>query len=95
MELPKKIVRWQTKTGDKLTIGDLTVTPQSQALIVRWPYGGWVWNRPVAVVVEQGQQLKRIPIVDVTRLAQLGLLGLGLVFFIGVFVLSSRQRSRH
>lgn len=94
MELPKKIIRWETKTGDRLTIGALTVTPQSQALILRWPNGGWVWNRPVAVLVEQGRQVKRIPLVDVTRLAQLGLLGLSLVFMIGIFILSSRHKEK-
>ena len=89
--LLKETVRRQTKLGDKITIGDITVTPQSQAFIIRWPYGGWVWNRPVAVLVEQGGQTKRIPIVDVTRLAQLGLLGLSLVFMIGIFL----HRSHH
>jgi len=55
-------------------------------LIIRGPYGGWGWNRPVAVQVEQANQpgtsATRIPIVDVTRLAQLGLLGLSLIFSI-------------
>jgi hypothetical protein len=70
------------------------VTPQSQALTVRWPRGGWVWNRPTAVLVERGgEERKSIPIVDVTRAAQLGLYGLGLVFAIVGFVLWTRERS--
>ena len=43
------VFQWQTISGDPTTVGDVTVTPQSQALTIRWPYGGAVWNRPTAV----------------------------------------------
>ena len=88
----KEIFRWQTISGEEVTVGDLSVTPQSQALTVRLPFGGLVWNRPVAVLVERGGGTERIPIVDVTRVALLGLLGLSSVFSIIVFVLSARRR---
>jgi hypothetical protein len=70
-------LQWQKHTGEKVTIGDAGITPESQALIIRWPNGGFVWNRPVAVLVERGETVERIPIVDVTRVAQLALLGIG------------------
>jgi uncharacterized membrane protein len=88
----KEILQWQTLSGDEVTVGDITLTPQSQALTIRWPKGGLVWNRPVAVLVERDGQTERIPIVDVTRMAQLGLLGLGLVFSMVIFILSARRR---
>jgi hypothetical protein len=88
----KEILQWQTISGDKVTIGDVNVTPQSQALTIRWPHGGLVWNRPVAILVERGEQTERFPIVDVTRIVQLGLLGLSLVFSVVIFALSVRQR---
>lgn len=88
----KEMLRWKTVSGDKVTVGDVTVTPQSQALTIRWPYGGLVWNRPVAILVERGEQTERVPIVDVTRIAQLGLLGLSLVFSMVIFALSIRRR---
>ena len=73
----KDVVQWQTMAGDPVTVGDTTLTPESSALVVRLP-GRWpaafVWNRPVAVVVQRGEERERIPIVDVTRMAQLGLL---------------------
>ena len=94
MQLFKQAIQWQTNLGDKITIGDITVTPQSQALIIRWPYGGWVWNRLAAVVVEQGDRVERFPVVDITRLVQLTLLGMSLFFSIGILILSIRQR-RH
>ena len=90
------MVQWQMISGEEVTAGDVTLTPQSQALTVRWPNGGFVWNRPVAVLVERDGQTERIPIVDVTRIAQLTLLGLGLVSSIAALVLSIRQRrNRH
>ena len=92
MKRLKEMFKWQTISGDKVTVGDVTVTPQSQALTVRWPDGGLVWNCPVAVLVEQGERKERIPIVDVTRIAQLGLLGLSLVFTMMTIVLSVRRR---
>lgn len=52
MAPPKGIIRWQTLSGEPITVGDVTITPQSQALIIRLPFGGLVWNRPVAVLVE-------------------------------------------
>lgn len=86
------VVQWQTISGEEVTIGDVTLTPQSQALMLRWPNGGFVWNRPVAILVERDGQTERVPVVDVTRIAQLTLLGLGLVFSMVTVVLSIRKR---
>lgn len=88
----KEMFQWQTASGDKVAVGDVTVTPQSRALTVRWPRGGLVWNRPTAVVVERGEETERIPIVDVTLMAQLGLLGLSLVFSMIIMALSIRRK---
>jgi len=88
----KELLQWRTISGDKVTIGYVTVTPQSQALTIRWPKGGFVWNRPAAVLVEGGERTERIPIVDVTFIAQLGLLGLSLVFTVMTILLSVRRR---
>lgn len=84
----KETVQWQTRTGDKVTVGDLSISPQSRALVLRWRNGGWVWNRPVAVLVERGEEQVRLPIVDVTRLAQVGLVALTIAFSIVAFALS-------
>ena len=86
----KSTVQWQTEYGKTIDVGDLRVTPQSQALVVRWPNGGWVWNRPTAVLVEQDGQVERIPVMDVTRIIQIGLLGISL-FFLVTRILTSRK----
>jgi hypothetical protein len=88
-----EIVQWQTVSGEAVTVGDVTVVPQSQALMLRWGrYGGLVWNRPAAVLVKRGDETERIPIVDFTRAVQIGLLGFCLIFFMVAFVMSARRR---
>jgi hypothetical protein len=86
------MVSWQTTWGEEVIVGDVTVTPQSKSLTLRWPLGGLVWNRPVAVLVERGERTERIPIVDVTRIVQLGLLALSVVFTVFIFILSAKRR---
>jgi hypothetical protein len=85
-------ISWQVRSGAPTQVGDVTITPQSQALTLHWLNWGLVWNRPVAVVVERNGETERIPIVDVTRIAQAALLGWGLAFSLVVFVLRMRQR---
>lgn len=91
-----EIVQWRTTAGQPVTVGDITVTPQSWTLIIRWPRGGWVWNRPVAIQAARRDRLsegvRRIPIMDITRLAQVGLLGLSLIFVMVTFLLFLPQR---
>lgn len=86
--------KWETASGETATVGDVSVTPQSKALTVRWPNGGWVWNRPVAVLMERGEEKERIPIVDVTRMGQLALYGLSLAFaVIGLIIWIGERRA--
>jgi len=88
-----EIIKWQTISGEAVTVGDVTVVPQSQALTLHWGrHGGLVWNRPAAILVERGDQTERIPIVDFTRAAQLGLLGFCLAVCMVAFVVSARRR---
>jgi hypothetical protein len=86
------VMQWQTLSGEPVIVGDVTLTPQAQALTIRWRNGGFVWNRPVAVLVERLGQTERIPIVDVTRGAQFTLLGLGFFFSVVTIVVSIRRR---
>ena len=77
------ILQWERTAGEPISVGDLTLTPESQALSLHLPFGGFVWNRPTAVLVVDGNgDQRRIPIVDVTRAAQLTLLAAAALFFI-------------
>jgi len=62
-------IQLKTVQGTAVQTPHHTLIPESQALIIRFPYGGFVWQRPTAVLVQQGDQTQRHPIVDVTRLA--------------------------
>ncbi len=84
-------VQWQTEYGKTINFGDVRVTPQSQALVVRWPNGGWVWNRPTAILIEQDGQVERVPVMDVTRIIQIGLFGISLIFLV-TSILTSRKK---
>jgi hypothetical protein len=73
-------------------VGDITVTPRSSALVIRLPKGsGLVWNHLTAVRVEQHGQARRIPIIDVTRILQAGLLGLAVLATSASLVRSRRR----
>ncbi len=85
------LIQWETRAGEKITVGDVSITPQSHALIIRWPYGGLVWNRPTALLVDRGDHAEHIPIVDLNRKLQMTLLGLGFVFSILAFILSAQK----
>ena len=64
-----KILSWETKEGPAITAHGYTVTPVAQALHLHTRFGGLVWNRPVAVLIDEGGSVTRLPIVDVTRVA--------------------------
>ena len=90
----KELFQVQTVSGQPVTVDSLTMTPQSQALIVRLPIGAFVWNRPVAILVERDETAKRLPIVDITRILQLWLLGFSLVLSIVSLVKFSQRKER-
>ena len=78
----------------RFTVGDLSVTPQSQALVVRFPFGGYVWNRPVALRVERNGQEQVVPILNVTLVMRLAMLGVALVFAGSTLIISALRRRR-
>ncbi len=88
----RELVEVRTRARDPIQIGDRTITLQSKAISVRWPGGGGVWNRPVAALVERDGQVTRIPIVDVTRVAILAMVGA--TALIWVLALSRSMRGR-
>lgn len=90
----RNFIQIETQTGEPLTVGDTTITLQSQALIVRWPRGGFVWNRPIGVIVDRGGQTRRWPIVNVTRYITWSLAGLILLFSVIIAGVATRHRTQ-
>ncbi|HET9918891.1 MAG TPA: hypothetical protein VFQ30_03545 [Ktedonobacteraceae bacterium] len=90
----KNVFQWKTVSGEPVLVNDMTITPQSQALVFRLPRGAFVWHRPTALLVEQHGQVKRYRILDATRILQMGLLAAG----IGISIIGRRvfaQRKEH
>lgn len=81
-------------SGTTVMVNDYAITPQSQALIVRLPMGIFVWNRPTSVLVERNGEVKRFPIVDVTRLLQLGFLVAGTIVTLAGLLVRKRRKEK-
>ncbi len=79
MELFGDILQVQNSSSEPVTVGELTATAQAQAVTVRTPFGGLVWNRPTAVLVERDGETESVPIVDVTRITQIVFIVVGLI----------------
>lgn len=80
-------VKLETIEGPPIQVGDRKITPVSQALTFRINLPLYqtalVYNRPSAVLVQQGSgPAQKMPIVDVTRLAWLALMGVGFLFML-------------
>ncbi len=71
----------ETLPGETIQAGRNKITTFSQAvkLILPSSRGGVIWNRPVSVLVQGADGSEQVlPVVDVTRIAQLALFGIGL-----------------
>lgn len=77
-----KFIQVENRAGSIIQAGENRLMPVSQAIRLQIPglQGGLIWNRPVSVVVTtpDGQE-QILPIRDVTRIAQLTLLGMAVV----------------
>lgn len=79
MEKLKDFIQLNTETTEPTVIDQQVVRLESQSFSIRSPFGGFVWNRPTAVLVGQHGLTERIPIPDVTRAALWTLAGIGMV----------------
>jgi hypothetical protein len=67
------LIERRTMSGPAIVVGNVRATPQARVVIVRLPFGGFVWNRPSCVVVERDGRVERLRIVNVTRIAHTAL----------------------
>jgi hypothetical protein len=68
-----------------------TLTPETLVVHARWGDWGYAWVWPIGVRATRAGSSQRLPIVDVTRWAQLGI-GLAVVVFSAGFWIRSRRR---
>lgn len=81
----------ETLRGPEVTRGSLMVTPVARSLRVGGGGGVFVRTWPSAVLVSEGGRTSRLPIIDVTRWAQVAIL---LVALLWVFHVWTRTRTR-
>lgn len=84
----------EIQAGESVSIGEHTVTPFAQSVQIRFPgMGGFIWNRPVSVLVQNKDGEEEVlPIIDVTRQALFGFIGLGLFTFALTWILKRISR---
>lgn len=83
----------ETVDAPRQIVGNALITPRAQQISLRLPVVNfrWNWSRPVHVLVERvDRPAEMIGILDVTRVAQIAILLLGLV---GAVIIS-RSRSQ-
>ena len=88
----------QKNRGQTVTVGDMRVTPENWALIVRWPNGGFVWSSAKGLWVERpgdGDEngMEHIRIIDITRIVEWSLYGISLLFGIMAAVAAAQGRT--
>ena len=79
----KKWIDYDTHLGDEVLVDDqfgneMVVTPESKSITIQLPMGGFVWNRPTAVILTNGDQSERIAVINKTRLLQISFWGLAI-----------------
>jgi hypothetical protein len=87
----RPLVRFETLAGPEWTEGQVTVTPVARSLRLDVGGGIFVRIRPAAVLVSEDGRTSHLPIVDVTRWAQLAVL---LAASLGLFMVWTRTRTR-
>jgi hypothetical protein len=92
---PANAAPLETRTirGASVEVAGTRATPEARAVALRLPFGGWVWTRPVAIVVEQDGQARRVPIPDPVQGARLvTIVSLGIITVLGI--LAARDGAR-
>jgi hypothetical protein len=67
-------LRWYPLEGEPLAVRDVVLTPRSHVLEIRLANSAFVWQRPTALHIQRAGEATSVPIVDVTRVAQIALL---------------------
>ncbi|MFN2189588.1 MAG: hypothetical protein ACK2T3_12565 [Candidatus Promineifilaceae bacterium] len=91
MEKIRKILHVETLMGEPIQAGEMVITPVSQAVILKIPHFGAVWNRPHQIRITEGESKTSVQIVNITRIAQIAIYGLGAVLLAAMLALSRRR----
>jgi hypothetical protein len=90
-------VKVETHAGNPISVGESKIVPLAKVVRLQIPgwLGGIIWNRPVAVVVQTGEDQEQIvPVVDVTRAAQVIIFGSGFFVALMAYLINRRNNKR-
>lgn len=88
------ILQVNTTRGEPITTRYGQVIPLTRAVKLRWPGGGFNWNWPTAIEVQQGQTQQKLPIKNATRRIIFTLVLTGLVITLGLSSFLKRRKER-
>jgi len=88
------LIRFETSNSPPIIAGGRKIILQSRALRIRLPFGGFVWNRPSAVLTQTTEGHNYVTMVqDVTRIAQALIFALG--FADAIFITLAARKNTH
>lgn len=87
----RKLVTFERRYGEPVSHGAVKVIPITRVLMILFPgaAGGLVWNIPAGVRIVAADGTERFePVVDVTRMGQVGVLAAGILggLFLGLMI---------
>jgi hypothetical protein len=83
--------------GAGIQSGAVEIVPFSKSAGMVGNHGGWIWNRPSKFEIRNGEEVKLIPVINLTRLIQVILFTLSFLFsLIGLMsILRTQKRSKN
>ena len=88
-------IQFEKRLESKIKVGSAVITPIKKNLKVTFPgsSGGLVWSRPAAVLVRTRNGVEQeFPIHDITRRAQITVLGFGLLGALLIWMVNKARR---
>jgi len=80
--VPYKLIHVETRAGLPVDVGDTQIVPFARLIHLDIPgiLGGLTWNRPSSILIKKGNGGEKVlNVPDVTRQAQIAVLGFGLL----------------
>ncbi len=74
-----KYIHLENNSKDIPTIPESIIIPDMRTVHLAGKRWGWIWNRPKGVLIQEGDRIERVPILDFTRILQVILYGASLI----------------
>ncbi|HKV60106.1 MAG TPA: hypothetical protein VJO32_17575 [Ktedonobacteraceae bacterium] len=89
------ILQVNTSRGTPIATRYGQIVPLAKVVKVRWPGGAFIWHRPAAIEVQQGDSERKLSIQNATRRANFAIVFTGLALTLGMSTFLKRRRRHH